>query len=111
LAPDALPWAGVLLGGALSMETDALAAIAGAGGEFFAAAVTAAEAFSDALAPADGAARLAALRKGTGKSGAAFFKPLRAALTGLLHGPELAPLLSVMPAPLIHQRLAAHTGG
>jgi glutamyl/glutaminyl-tRNA synthetase len=33
--------------------------------------------------------------------------PLRLALTGQTHGPELAPLLKLMPLELAHQRLEA----
>ncbi|MCC8988106.1 MAG: hypothetical protein LM523_10425, partial [Candidatus Contendobacter sp.] len=33
--------------------------------------------------------------------------PLRAALTGELHGPELARILALMPADRAKQRLAA----
>jgi glutamyl-tRNA synthetase len=106
VAADFAPWIGVLLGGELQHEPDARVALAGAGSEFFAAAAAAAAGFDEHTIPADGTARLAALRTATGKGGAAFFKPLRAALTGMLHGPELAPLLSVMPAAVIRARLA-----
>ena len=34
----------------------------------------------------------------TGRKGPALFMPLRAALTGVTHGPELAPLLALIPA-------------
>jgi glutamyl-tRNA synthetase len=107
VAADARPWIERLLGMELAIEADAQAAATGAGAAFFAAALAAAGSFSDEVAPADGAARLAALRTATGKSGAAFYKPLRAALTGLLHGPELVPLLASMPAVLIQARLQA----
>jgi glutamyl-tRNA synthetase len=110
VAADVLPWVAMIMGGDVALEPDARAAVAAAGAEFFTAATTAAALFVDAVQPADGAVRLAALRAATGKSGAAFFKPLRAALTGLLHGPELVPLLSVMPAALIHARLKAQAG-
>jgi glutamyl-tRNA synthetase len=106
----------MIMGGDVTLEADARAAVTAAGAEFFAAAAQAAAQFgdgaqsADGAQPADGTARLAALRAATGKGGAAFFKPLRAALTGLLHGPELVPLLSVMPATLIHARLKAQSG-
>jgi glutamyl-tRNA synthetase len=45
------------------------------------------------------------LRGATGRKGAAFFMPLRAALTGRLHGPELAPLLAAMPTERVRARL------
>ena len=76
--------------------------------------VLAAQAIPAAVAGgADGAAdgtpgvELAALRAATGRKGAEFFAPLRAALTGRLHGPELAPLLRAMPVSLVRERLLA----
>jgi len=110
VATDFLPWIAVLLGGELPVEPDARTAVEAAGPAFFAAAAAAAAGFDQQATPADGAARLAALRSATGRGGAAFFKPLRAALTGLLHGPELVPLLTAMPGALIRSRLAARTG-
>jgi nondiscriminating glutamyl-tRNA synthetase len=66
-----------------------------AGPEFFAAAANAVSERAD----------IGALRSATGRKGAAFFMPLRAALTGRLHGPELAPLLAAMPAERVRARL------
>ena len=43
----------------------------------------------------------------TGKKGAALFMPLRAALTGTTHGPELAPLAALMGPERVNARLAA----
>ena len=48
----------------------------------------------------------AAVRAATGKKGAALYMPLRLALTGISHGPELAPLVKAMPAGAAHARLA-----
>ncbi len=47
---------------------------------------------------ADLSAMSAALRAATGRKGAALFAPLRVALTGRRHGPELAPLLKAHSA-------------
>ena len=47
-----------------------------------------------------------AVRAATGRKGAALYMPLRAALTGREHGPELAPLLRAMPAGKARERLA-----
>ena len=47
-----------------------------------------------------------AVRQATGRQGAALYMPLRAALTGRAHGPELAPLLKAMPAGKARERLA-----
>lgn len=47
-----------------------------------------------------------ALKAATGAKGRALFMPLRLALTGLDHGPELAPLLPLMGRERIEARLA-----
>lgn len=101
VASDVATWLPVVFGGALPFEEAARAAVSAAGAEFFAAA---ARAVPEAGAPT---VELAALRAATGRKGVEFFAPLRAALTGRLHGPELAPLLRAMPAPLIRERLLA----
>ena len=46
-----------------------------------------------------------ALGQATGKKGPALFMPLRAALTGFTHGPELAPMLALLPADEVQARL------
>ena len=96
-AGEIAAWLPVVFGGELSWEPDAQAAVAGAGAEFFRA---------TAAAVTD-AAELGALRAASGRKGAAFFAPVRAALTGRLHGPELAPLLKAMAPSLVRERLAA----
>jgi len=45
------------------------------------------------------------VRERTGRKGPELFKPLRLALTGLDHGPEIAPLLGLMGAARALQRL------
>lgn len=45
------------------------------------------------------------VRERTGRKGPELFKPLRLALTGLDHGPEIAPLLALMGAARALQRL------
>ena len=47
-----------------------------------------------------------AVRAATGRRGAELYLPLRMALTGRAHGPELAPLLKAMPAGKARERLA-----
>lgn len=47
------------------------------------------------------------LKTHTERKGKALFMPLRAALTGETHGPELARILRLMPTALIRQRLQA----
>jgi glutamyl-tRNA synthetase len=95
LAEDARLWRQIIYGEAMSYEEPALRTAREAGPEFFTAA---ANAISDR-------ADIGALRTATGRKGAAFFMPLRAALTGRLHGPELAPLLAAMPAERVRARL------
>jgi glutamyl-tRNA synthetase len=100
LAEDVRQWREVIFGETLTFEEPALQAVQAAGAEFFAAAAGAL-----AAGPQDAAVDLAALRRATGRQGAAFFKPLRAALTGRLHGPELAPLLAAMTPARARERL------
>jgi glutamyl-tRNA synthetase len=100
LAADARDWAEVLYHEPVRIDGEAQQAIDEAGREFFAAAATAVTPQVD----------IAGLRNATGRKGMAFFKPLRAALTGRLHGPEIAPLLRAMPPALVRARLLAHSG-
>ncbi|MFK9780905.1 hypothetical protein ACJEM9_24250, partial [Escherichia coli] len=72
-----------------------------AGPGYFAAAAGAAAEHGNELA-----AIASAVRTATGKKGAALYMPLRVALTGLAHGPELAPLLKAMPPGKARERLA-----
>ena len=102
VASDVAQWLPVVFGGELQFEDGARAAVTAAGSGFFAAA---AAAIPDAGAAATPAIDLEVLRVATGRKGAQFFAPLRAALTGRLHGPELAPLLRAMPLPLVRDRL------
>jgi glutamyl-tRNA synthetase len=50
----------------------------------------------------------ARLKERTGRKGADLFLPLRVALTGLTHGPELAPLLKLMHPGIARRRLETH---
>ena len=100
LAEDARLWQQIIFGEPLSYEEPALRTAREAGPEFFTAAANAISDRPD----------LAALRSATGRKGAAFFMPLRAALTGRLHGPELAPLLAAMPADRVRARLLRFAG-
>jgi glutamyl-tRNA synthetase len=95
LADDARAWADVFFGAEVPMEPQARAAIAAASPGFFAA----------AAAAVGEAADVAALRAATGAKGAALFAPLRAALTGKLHGPDFAALLQLMPTATVRARL------
>jgi nondiscriminating glutamyl-tRNA synthetase len=101
LVEDARLWQQIIFGEALSFEEPALRAAQEAGPDFFSAAASAITERPD----------LGKLRSATGRKGAAFFMPLRAALTGRLHGPELAPLLAAMPAQNVRTRLLRFAAG
>ncbi|HTY48697.1 MAG TPA: glutamate--tRNA ligase [Steroidobacteraceae bacterium] len=101
LPGDALPWAQVVFGGPPQIAAGELPVIEQAGRAYFAAAAGAAAAAGNDLP-----AILAALRAATGVQGQALYLPLRLALTGLSHGPELGPLLAAMPPQAARERLA-----
>ena len=101
LPADARVWADVVFGGPPRLDDASLAAVREAGPEYFVAAVRAAEESGNDLPAVVGAVRAA-----TGRKGAALYTPLRAALTGRAHGPELAPLLRAMPPGQARERLA-----
>jgi glutamyl-tRNA synthetase len=89
-----------VFGGLPSLSEAGEAVVRDAGGRFFGAAAGAA-----AAGDGDLTAISAAIRDATGRKGPALFKPLRLALTGLDHGPELAPLLRAMPRAAVRERL------
>src|SRR5438552_10802270 len=101
LPEDARPWVDIVFGGPPPLEPAAEEAVRGAGAGYFSAAAAAAATSGNDLAAIAGAVRAA-----TGRSGASLYMPLRAALTGRMHGPELAPLLKAMPAGKACERLA-----
>jgi glutamyl-tRNA synthetase len=101
LAEDARTWAEVFFGEPVAPEPEAARAIAAAGPGFFAA----------ALAAVGDGVDVAALRAATGAKGAALFAPLRAALTGRLHGPDFAALLALLPVASVRARLGRFSQG
>ncbi|MFT3904920.1 MAG: glutamate--tRNA ligase [Steroidobacteraceae bacterium] len=97
---DAAHWISVIYRDPLTRDEEARAAIERAGQEFF-----------RATAAAVGErVELAELRRASGRKGAEFFRPLRAALTGSLHGPEFGPLLALMPVERVRARLRELAG-
>ena len=102
LAEDVRDWHGVFYGERMVIDAESREALTQAGTAFFTAA---AGAVSGDGVTAD------ALRAATGAKGAAFFRPLRAALTGRLHGPELAPLLAALGPARVRARLLAQVRG
>ena len=101
LPQDAQPWARIVFGPPPALDPDGEAIARKAGDPFFAAAARAA-----AQSGNDLTAIASAVRAATGKKGAQLYMPLRLALTGCSHGPELAPLLKAMPAGEAERRLA-----
>jgi len=100
LPEDAKPWVRVLFGDLPPLAEEDRRVVMDAGKQFFKEAVTAVDRHG-----ADLQALSAALQASTGKKGAALYKPLRVALTGRVHGPELAPLMKLLPVTTLRQRL------
>jgi glutamyl-tRNA synthetase len=100
LPSDAKAWAKVVFGKLDEFEPTALASICEAGEGFFAQALP--------LIGHPGTEfkqSVKALGQATGKKGPGLFMPLRAALTGFTHGPELAPMLALLPFAEVQARL------
>jgi len=100
LPEDARPWVDVVFGAPPAPGAAEEQILRSAGGGFFTAAAKAAEQSGNDLQPI-----AAAVRAATGRKGADLYMPLRVALTGLAHGPELAPLLRAMPPGAAYERL------
>jgi glutamyl-tRNA synthetase len=100
LPADAVPWRAVVRGDLAPLGPEERRVITAAGPAFFAAA-------TDAYAQSNcDLKRLVQLLKDrTGRKGADLYLPLRVALTGQAHGPELAPLLKLIPADIARRRL------
>jgi nondiscriminating glutamyl-tRNA synthetase len=99
LPDDVLPWVEIVFGADPVPDAEGQVAIQSADPKLFAAA-------ADAAVDSDFSAVVSAAKTATGAKGPALFKPLRAALTGRLSGPELAPLLRAMPRGVAQRRLA-----
>ncbi|HSN70128.1 MAG TPA: glutamate--tRNA ligase family protein, partial [Steroidobacteraceae bacterium] len=89
LPPDAADWAQRLAAGGPPLDEDARVEIEQAGAAFFVAAGAALTGVGADLKPL-----VRALSSATGRRGPELYRPLRAALTGTLSGPELAPTLA-----------------
>ncbi len=103
LPADAQPWVSVVRGELPPLGAEEQRVVAAAGGAFFAAAAAA----LDRAGP-DLHALAALLKQETGRGGAQLYMPLRVALTGKTHGPELAPILKLMPPETARRRLESH---
>jgi len=103
LPADAITWSTVVHGELPPLGREEQRVIDEAGGAFFAAA-------AEALArTGPDLKRLTEdLKARTGRRGAALYLPLRVALTGRAHGPELAPLLKLIAPDKALRRLESH---
>jgi nondiscriminating glutamyl-tRNA synthetase len=97
---DALYWANLLFNNELIIQAEAQTEIVKAGREFFKQARIALESTQ-----ADYPQMVNQLKISTGMKGKDLFMPLRAALTGETHGPELARLLPLMGMEKAKKRL------
>ena len=91
---------GVVARDAVPISAEATAQIAEAGPEFFA---SAGQLLAAHAGDFKGWTR--AIAEATGRKGAKLFMPLRSALTGATHGPELAPLVGLMGTQRVLGRL------
>jgi glutamyl-tRNA synthetase len=103
LPPDAAPWAAVLDGELAPLGEEEQRLISAAGPEFFRAAVAALD-----QSGADFKQLTKTLKERSGRKGADLFMPLRVALTGQAHGPELAALLQMMTPGTARRRFESH---
>jgi nondiscriminating glutamyl-tRNA synthetase len=103
LPQDAQYWVSIFFDTQLDFDAASEQILRNAGSAFFQAATAAVGAET-----ADFSVISAAVRSATGKTGAELFKPLRLALTGRLDGPQLAPLLKVLPLEIVRARLARY---
>jgi glutamyl/glutaminyl-tRNA synthetase len=101
LPEDVRSWVNVVFGDLPELEPAEQQVVQEAGKGYFSAAAQAVASSGNDLA-----AIANAIRSATGKKGAALYMPLRVALTGRAHGPELAPLLKAMPPGKAQERLA-----
>ncbi len=101
---DAAFWAERLFSEELPLSAESQALIAQAGSEFFRHALAAYTEHGAAYQ-----SLIDDLKRRAGVKGKNLFMPLRAALTGETHGPELARILALLPVDLAQRRLAAAT--
>jgi glutamyl/glutaminyl-tRNA synthetase len=103
LPSDAVAWRRVVNGELEPLGPEEKRITAAAGADFFSAALRAYE-------QSNGDLKLLTqrLKEQTGRKGPDLFMPLRVALTGLAHGPELALLLKLMSPEMVRRRLDLH---
>jgi glutamyl-tRNA synthetase len=103
LPADAVAWRAVVSGELEPLGADEQRMVAAAGTAFFSAAL-------DAYDRSNGELKLLTqqLKQQTGRKGPDLFMPLRVALTGRAHGPELAQLLKLIAPDTARRRLKIH---
>jgi len=99
---DVEPLVAMVCDATVPFDADAVREVNAAGAAFFAQALDAWSANA-----ADFKAWARAVGVATSRKGAALYMPLRAALTGRTHGPELAPLVALMGPERVAERIAA----
>jgi glutamyl-tRNA synthetase len=99
---DAKPWVDIVFRSLRERSPEAQAAIRNAGEQFF---VTAGRVLKESSAEFKLAAQQ--ISELTDLEGQQLHMPLRAAITGQTHGPELGPLLPLIPAEEVALRLAS----
>jgi len=103
LPADAGVWVAVVRGELPPLGQDERRVVEAAGREFFTAAAAA-----TVEAGTDFKQLTKLLKERTGRKGADLFMPLRVALTGQLHGPELAPLFKLIQPEMARRRFELH---
>jgi nondiscriminating glutamyl-tRNA synthetase len=103
LPADAEAWRRVVNGELEPLAAEEDRVVAAAGTDFFSAALSAYE-----LSNGDLKLLTQQLKQQTGRKGPDLFMPLRVALTGRAHGPELALLLKLMSPDTVRRRLTIH---
>jgi glutamyl-tRNA synthetase len=97
---DVRPWAAVVFGKLHELPSDAMIAVLEAGERFFGASIE-----RLTRTDLDVAVAMRELAEATGRRGPELYLPLRAALTGVTHGPDLDPLLELIPRAEVRARL------
>lgn len=94
---DAQQWAQAIYSEPLQVSDDARRVLHATGAGFFDAAL---KVYDDSM---DFTALVAAIKRATGMSGKSLFLPLRAALTGQVHGPEMPAVYALLGARARHR--------
>jgi glutamyl/glutaminyl-tRNA synthetase len=97
---DAFYWAQIFFGDSLTFDDDKIAILQNVGAAFYEHALR-----SVAQHGTDSGKTIAVLKEKTGLTGKPLFLPLRLALTGEAHGPDLQTVFTLLGTDLLEQRL------